>query len=187
MFVVHNEPHPHGPLVWPARWPPPTTCADPAPIPIGVVLGGVFSKARWKQPPEFWLPPLTLWHSASLLAIVIATCRGLVVPCRGLDHMALDDAYRPEFEALSELANIGDGDIEAGVAIIHARHPGDPFPAAFYDPEGRTGRDVEGNDLHRDAADPLNWGLWLAANPGKTMADAEAILRRLRSLTAAAA
>src|SRR5262249_9566192 len=65
------------------------------------------------------------------------------MPSKGLDYIAADPvAHGREYATLAATASVED--VDAVIADFHALCPEHPYPAALFDPAGRTGRSSRG-------------------------------------------
>jgi hypothetical protein len=93
--------------------------------------------------------PTGLWdltpHARSIAVMrrVFAVSRSFRMPPRlnVATHPHVDPA---EYGTMAALASATDADIDACVTAYHAKHAGHPYPAALFDPAGRTGQSEPG-------------------------------------------
>jgi hypothetical protein len=101
------------------------------------LLRALFHHAYATLPDYVWALPLPQ-QSDTVLRKVAEVARSYTR--RGLERLRLNPGiHAGEYAVVSAFANLGD-DIEAFLQDLNADHPGDDFPAALIDPEGRRGR-----------------------------------------------
>ena len=92
-----------------------------------------------------YLADASLWdlpsrqRSKEVLRRVALLARSFRLPAR-LSIVTHSHACPTEYVRMAALAGASDADIDAFLVDYHAQHAQHPYPAALFDPAGRTGR-----------------------------------------------